>query len=82
MVVDVPAKGVEDTSSKQKKMGQKDTHGLWHGHLHGRASVAEAGYEEKEREMEGEMDVCLDRLSYDLDTDNTTKSRLRALKLV
>jgi len=31
--------------------------------------------------MEGKMDVCLDRLSYDLDTEFTTKSRLRALKL-
>jgi len=48
---------------------------------HGRAWEAESGSEEKGREMEGKMGVCLDRLSYDLDTEFTTKSRLRALKL-
>jgi len=42
----------------KRKMGQKETHGLGHGHTHGRASVAEAGYEEKEREMEGKW-MCV-----------------------
>ena len=67
-------RGWKIQAQNNKKMGQKDTHGLWHGHLHGRASVAEPGYKGKEREMEGKMDVCLDRLSYDLDTEFTTKS--------
>ena len=71
---DVPVQGVEDKSSKQKKMGQKEAHGLGHGHLHGRVTVPESGNKGKEREMEGNMDVSLDSLSLDLDTDFTTKS--------
>jgi len=35
----------------------------------------------KERGSGREMDLCLDRLSYDLDMEFTIKSRLRALKL-
>jgi len=71
---DVPAKGVEDTSLKQKKNGTESTHGQTHGQAHGRAAGPEPGYKGKEREMEGNMDVCLDSLSLDLDTDFTTKS--------
>jgi len=32
------------------------------------------------RESEGGLGLCLDKLSCDLDTEFTTKSRLRALK--
>uniref|UniRef100_A0A7C9CSJ8 Uncharacterized protein n=1 Tax=Opuntia streptacantha TaxID=393608 RepID=A0A7C9CSJ8_OPUST len=80
-ICDVPAKGVEDTNLKQKKNGTESTHGQTHGQAHNRAAGPEPGYKGKEREMEGKMAACLDRLSYDLDTEFTTKSRLRALKL-
>ena len=73
-IFDVPAKGVEDTSLKQKKNGTESTHGQTHGQAHGRAVGPEPGYKGKEREMEGNMDVCLDSLSLDLDTAFTTKS--------
>jgi len=33
------------------------------------------------KESEGELGLCLDILSYDLDTEITIKLRLRALKL-
>jgi len=33
------------------------------------------------KESEGELGLCLDNLSYDLDAEITTKSSLRALKL-
>jgi len=49
---DVPAKGVEDSSLKQKKMGQKWTHGHVHWLTHGRPAGAETCFstgEEKKR---------------------------------
>ena len=33
------------------------------------------------KENEGEIEVCLDKLSLDLDAEITTKSKLRALKI-
>ena len=33
------------------------------------------------KENEGEIEVCLDKLNLDLDTEITTKSKLRALKI-
>jgi len=56
LVTDVPANWVEDSSLKQKKMGQKGTHGKAHGWTHGRAAGAETCFsagEGKERGRNG-----------------------------
>jgi len=53
---DVPAKGVEDSSLKQKKMGLKWTHGHAHWLMHGHAAGAETCFsagEGKERGRNG-----------------------------
>ena len=66
---------------KQKKMGQRWTHEQAHGWTHGRAVGAETIFLRVKEKREGEIGFCLDNLSYDLDIDFTTKSKLRALKL-
>ena len=35
----------------------------------------------KWKENEGKIEVCLDKLNLDLDTEITTKSKLKALKI-
>jgi len=52
--------------------------------MHGRVTVHGLGRERgvcERKESEGELGLCLDILSYDLDTEIITKSRIRALKL-
>ena len=70
-----------DTSSKQQEKKEAvETHGQ--GAMDARPCVMGSSRMclRREEKWKG-MDVCLDRLSYDLDTEFTTKSRLRALKL-
>ena len=62
-------------------MEQKWTHGQAHWLTHGRAEGQKPVFLREKEKREGEMGLCLDNLSYDLDTDFTTKSRLKALKL-
>jgi len=56
-------------------------HGHAHWLTHGRAAGAETCFLREKEKREGEMGLCLDNLSYNLDTDFTTKLKLRALKI-
>jgi len=54
-----------------------------HGQTHGRVTVHSLDRKRGvcgRRESEGGLGLCLDKLSCDLDTELTTKLRLRALK--
>ena len=84
---DVSTKGMEDTINEQARTNKKQRRKRAEGDarlgrrdarpcVEGRRRIRREG-----REMEGKGGVCLDRLSFVLDTIITTKVRLRALKI-
>ena len=74
-------RGMKIQAWKQKEKAQRWTHRQAHGLTHGRAAGSETGASCGRSENGREMEMHLDKLNRDLNTEITTKSRLRALKL-